>query len=511
MDTTPILVGVGQYSERIGEPSYRGLSPLELATEAARAALADADGRDLAAAIDVVATTRTFEDSLPGTAPFGRSSAFPRSLAQRLGLQPQLAYWSEMGGDTPQRLVQRFAERLARGEARAVLLASAEAISTLRHLLARGEQRDWGDAPSGSVEDRGSGWQALVSDEMAAHQLDHIPALYGLFEHARRGRLGLERSAYAAQMAALFAPLAAQAAHHPHSALRQPPEDAAALIRVSPRNRMVADPYPLHLVARDQVNQAAALLLTTAAEARARGIAPERWVYLHGYADLEERPILARADLGAYPAGVAAVQAALSTAGRTAGQLAFFDFYSCFPIAVSSVAVDGLGLAADDPRGLSVTGGLPYFGGPGNGYAMHAIATLVERLRAAPGEFGLVGANGGFLSKYAAGVYSTAPAPFRPCDLRGLQARLDAAAAPSPTQLASGPARIETGTVIFAGGQPARAAVVARMDGDGGRCFAVSAEGDGDTPARLANEELLGRAIAVRQDGAVRRFALRDG
>lgn len=509
MDQTPILVGAGQFTERIGDELYRGLSPVELAAQAARIALADSQGRGLEAAIDAIATTRTFEDSLPWPAPFGKSSNFPRSIAQRLGLQPRLAYWSEMGGNTPQQLVNRFAERLARGEVQAVLLAGAEAISSVRHLSASGQTRDWSEAPQGQVEDGGRGWDELLTPAMSAHRLANIPAVYGLLENARRGRLGQTRAAYALQMGELFAPLSALAAGNPYSATAQHGATAAELATPTARNRMIADPYPLHLVARDQVNQAAALVMTTVAKARALGIDEKRWVFLHGYADLHERPILERPDLGAYPAGVAATLAALKAAGRSAEQLAYFDFYSCFPIAVSSIAVDALGLSPADPRGLSVTGGLPYFGGPGNNYSMHAIASMVELLRAAPGEFGFVGANGGFLSKYATGVYSTAPAAWKPCDSADLQARLDAAPCPGQTQQPSGDATVETATVVFAQGQPAYAIAVGTMHSDGGRFFALSPEGDSATAARMYAEESLGRPIAVALERGIRRFCLK--
>ena len=33
---TPVLVGVGQFTENIDDPGYRGMSAVELATEAAR-------------------------------------------------------------------------------------------------------------------------------------------------------------------------------------------------------------------------------------------------------------------------------------------------------------------------------------------------------------------------------------------------------------------------------------------------------------------------------------------
>ena len=49
------------------------------------------------------------------------------------------------------------------------------------------------------------------------------------------------------------------------------------------------------------------------------------------------------------------------------------------------IGADMLGIPVDDPRPLTVTGGLPYHGGPGNNYSTHAIARMVERLRAKPG------------------------------------------------------------------------------------------------------------------------------
>ncbi len=49
--------------------------------------------------------------------------------------------------------------------------------------------------------------------------------------------------------------------------------------------------------------------------------------------------------------------------------------------AAVELAAEALGLATDDPRGLTVTGGLPYFGGPGNNYTTHGIATLTDLLR----------------------------------------------------------------------------------------------------------------------------------
>ncbi len=504
MDNTPILVGVGQFTERVGDAGYQGLSPVELAVQAARQALRDCGVSELA--VDVVATTRTFEDSLPQPAPFGKTDNFPRALARHLGSAPAQAYWEQMGGNTPQQLVNHFAERLARGQGTLVLLAGAEAISTVRHLLATGQRRDWNERLREPVDDQGSGWNRLLTAELAAHRLANIPAAYALLENARRARLQLDRSDYALQMGELFAPLTHVAAANPYSATRQTGATAHQLTTVTEHNRLIAEPYPLHLVARDQVNQAAALVLTTVAKARALRIDPRKWLYLNGYADLVERDVLDRPDLGAYPAGVAASKAALRAAHVTTEHVQFWDFYSCFPIAVSSVAQDGLGLAADNPRGLTVTGGLPYFGGPGNNYSMHAIATMAEKLRSAPGTFGFVGANGGFLSKYSVGVYTTTPKRWQAHNSASLQQELDAVPAPPRESAPNGSATIETATVVFAKGQPDYAVAVGRMHSNQGRFVAIAS--DSATVSQLLAADPLGRTISVQAQASQNHFRL---
>jgi acetyl-CoA C-acetyltransferase len=119
----------------------------------------------------------------------------------------------------------------------------------------------------------------------------------------------------------------------------------------------------------------------------------------------------ARAYLGLSPAGLAG-RRAIEIAGIKTSDVAAFDLYSCFPIAVFDLR-DELGIPANDPPPRTVTGGLPFFGGAGNNYSMHAIASMVRFLRGNPGSYGFVGANGGFLSKYSVGVYSTKPRPWQ--------------------------------------------------------------------------------------------------
>jgi acetyl-CoA C-acetyltransferase len=506
---TPVLVGVGQSSERPGDPGYQALSPISLAVAAAAEALRDTglDPATLAKQIDVVVTTRQFENSTPGApVPFGKSSNFPRSVAERLGADPARAVLDVVGGNGPQKLVAEFAGEIAAGRATCVLIAGAEAISTARHLAETGQSADWSDDPAGELEDRGFGLAGMITWQDLLHGLVDAPAQYGLVENARRGRLGLSTDAYAASMGELFAPFTTVAAGNPHAVFRDE-LDGPTLAGVDERNRVISSPYPRFLVSRDLVNQGAALLLTSVGEARRLGIAEDKLVYLAGHADVHEPYLLERPELSTAPSAGAAIRHALQVADTTLEAIGWFDLYSCFPVAVSNV-LDDLGLAPDDPRGFTLTGGLPFFGGAGNNYSTHAIAEAVGRARSSPGSLGLVGANGGVLTKYSVGVYTTTPSPWHPSSSQDLQDRLDLAPRRAYTDDPNGWARIDTWTVRH-GKRGRHAIVVGTLESDGRRFVATVVPGDDALLDLLdAAQSPVGKRIWARRTGPGNRVAL---
>ena len=95
--------------------------------------------------------------------------------------------------------------------------------------------------------------------------------------------------------------------------------------------------------------------------------------------------------------------------------VAHLDLYSCFASSVG-FALDALGLAADDSRGFTVTGGLPFAGGAGSDYMTHSIAAMATTLRDDPGSLGLVSGVGMHMTKHVYAVYSTTPGPVSPPD-----------------------------------------------------------------------------------------------
>ena len=177
------------------------------------------------------------------------------------------------------------------------------------------------------------------------------------------------------------------------------------------------------------------------------------------------------------------------------------EIYSCFPCAVTVVA-EHLDLPNDGSRPLTLTGGLPFFGGPGNNYAMHGIAEAVSQLQSGTGDRALVTCNGGMLSKHASGLYSRAPST---TDWSAADTTLNSenfvrrTIAPAPSA-----GKIITYTVNYAKNEPQQAMVIGETP-DGERFVCKSAPEDLATPAAMLDDGIVGRPIQVepQEDGAL--------
>jgi acetyl-CoA C-acetyltransferase len=187
--------------------------------------------------------------------------------------------------------------------------------------------------------------------------------------------------------------------------------------------------------------------------------------------------------------------------GLDADEVATWDFYSCFPIPVFNAAVDGLGLRLDDPCGLTVTGGLPFFGGAGNNYSMHAVAETVSRARQSPGTFGFVGANGGIMSKYSAAVYSTTPCAWKQDRSREAQDEVDGQDRVALVTRADGWAIVETYTVKHDKAGNRTAIVIGRLEATAERFIAMGLEGDHEILELLESPDPVGQRIWALSTG----------
>jgi len=412
----PVLVGAGQITShwQPGDGAEAAPSPRGLAVSASQKALADAGLQ--AGDIDTLAVARLTSDSIPRPRyPFGQNSNLPGTIARDLGAVPRHAIYEIAGGQSSQKLVNEMAGRIHAGETDIALITGSEANRTVKAAQKAGLELDWSDSADLDVEDRGMGPMLLNRTEIK-HGLVLPAYFYALFENVFAHKAGETRDQHRHTMARLFAKFAAVARDNPYA---QFPVDFDADFLATPSrdNYPFADPFLKWLMAQDSVNQAAAVIMMSESRADALNIAPDKRVYLHGSGEAIDSHISERPRLDGSWAMQAALSRALDQAGLDSAQIDIFDLYSCFPCAVfSSMAVLGLD-PETETRPLTVTGGLPFFGGPGNNYSLHAIASMAERLRARPGAFGLVLANGGWMTKEAAGVWSTQrPERFTPTE-----------------------------------------------------------------------------------------------
>lgn len=516
-DRTPILIGCGQLTRR--EPDFsRTGAPIELIACAARQAAEDAGPANrLLADVDTIVVIRSFADtSWRFACPFGRYLNPPKSLAQRIGATAakRLVYtWP--GGNMPQWSVNRLFEMIRRGEVGTALLAGGEALATQKAAQRAQLNLDWHEDAGGGFDTWGierRGW----SDVEDAHGMRGAIFAYPLIETALRAARGANLAQHRTAMGRLLARFAAVARDNP-LADRRAGYDAEQITEVSAANPYIGWPYTKLMSANAFVDQAAALWMTSVGHAKRLGIARDRWVYLHGGADAHDHWYLSeRAAWHRSPAIRSVVGRTLRSARVTLADIDAIDIYSCFSSAVA-VACDEIGWSPDDPRGLTVTGGLPYFGGPGNNYVTHAIAQMMALLRANPGRRGLVTANGNYLTKHSAGIYCT-DAPQRPmssaddsrvdaspADSADEQARLDALPRPTFAAAAQGSGRIDTYTVMYERERPIGAIVLGSLDD--GRRFIANTAADGALLAQMSASDFVGCPGQVRHDGGRNIFA----
>jgi acetyl-CoA C-acetyltransferase len=483
----PVVVGVGQTSQRV--PAEEARPPLDLLADAARAAEADA-GAALLERVDIVAVVAI------GSWRYADPGAY---LARELGISPRATAVSTVGGNSPQLLVNEFATRIGAGECDVVLIGGAESMHT--RWRARKEPRVHLEWPSG--DDPPCEWvigdqRPGSNDYEMAHMAVAPTMVYPLFETALRASLGHEVDEHQRHVSEMWARFAAVAAENPHAWSRTA-YSPAEIRTVSHDNRMVCFPYPKRMCANIDVDQGAAVLLCSYEAARAAGVPDDRMVFLHAGADAHDHYFVTeRASLAASPAIKATTTSALAHSGVGVDDVSYFDLYSCFPSAVQ-IAGRELGLAPDDPRPLTVTGGLGFAGGPVNNYPTHGIARMVETLRANPDAYGLTTALGWYVTKHSVAVWSAQP-PAQPFARKHPQAEVDAQPARTPAGLVDGPVTVDATSVSFErDGSPALGIVAAITD-DGDRALAIVR--DTDVLRDMTTRAWEGTRVKLRNDGS---------
>lgn len=439
---TPCLIGVARHTWR----EVPAPEPLTMWETVARAAAEDAGCPDAVAGVQslqvVYCQSWEYDD------PTGR-------LAARLGADPALSSYSGLGGSVPVRLVADAAAAMVAGHLDLALVVGGEALATRRHLA----EPAWSHPPAEPEP-----FPLTLERAEAANGIYQAYLTFALLDTARRAHLGRTLDEHRHQLGRLLAPMTEVAAADPDHAWFPQARGPEEISTPSSSNRMVSTPYTKLMTAIMDVDMAAAVLVATEAKADALGVPADKRVYLRGTGRAEEPSAMAsRPDLWRSPAMRTAALAALGPV--SADDIGHFDLYSCFASSLS-FASDALGLQPD--RLLTVTGGLPYHGGPGSNYTTHAFAAMAEALRADPGSLGLVTGVGMHMASHAAALLSTRPGEYRPAE----PAPADDKEPPVVVATeASGEARVAAYSTVYTREGPEWTALICDLP-DGSRSYA---------------------------------------
>ncbi|KKK41226.1 MAG: acetyl-CoA acetyltransferase [Candidatus Lokiarchaeum sp. GC14_75] len=485
----PVIIGAAQFTQR--KESDQTLDPLSLMVKTSQLAIEDTRVNDIKDFIDAVyminVVSWSYEDA-------------PGLLSEKLNIKPkEKVYFSiSMGGNSPQLMVNRAAKAIEKGNHRCVLITGGEAAYTLGKKFKGIPPKSWPEKKEPKyIEEKKEGYLSAFERKNA---LGWPPIAYSMFESAVRAFSGRSLEDHIAYIGELYERYSKVASENPFSWARKYLK-AEEITTPTQDNRYITFPYTKQMCANNFVDQSAAVIITSLEMAESLKIDPSNIVYLVGSADFKNiGEITRRPNLHDSPAVRESSRLALEQAGLTIDDIDKFDFYSCFPSMVQ-IIIKELGIKMDDPRNLTITGGLPFHGGPLSAYSLQAVAQAVSLIRKNPPLNVMVLANGGYNSGESVGIYSSEPGkiPWVIRDDSKVQQAILEEALPDPVEKADGNLTINAYTILYSRTGGIKRGIFIGTLKDGSRTIAITREG---LPilSTLEKNEFVGRTFKVEYD-----------
>ena len=169
------------------------------------------------------------------------------------------------------------------------------------------------------------------------------------------------------------------------------------ILETSKKNKMLAYPYnKLHCTSWN-VNQSAAIIICSEELANELEIDNKKRVYPISSSEnnhmiaIQQRPKLYESLGMTY-----AANSINKMIERLDIKLDAYDLYSCFPAAIK-MFTKSIGLDSEIPK--TVTGSMPYAGGPLNSFVIHSTVKMIQKIRALEARHGLVTGVSGMMTK----------------------------------------------------------------------------------------------------------------
>ena len=443
----PVIIGVGEYMERPARPDD-SLEPRDMMAKALNIANEDCGGAALGQIdkLNVIMPMSWKYSNLAGT------------LCETLNITPQQASLGPSGGQLPLHYLHEAAKDISEGRSEIAAIVGGEAQYSLVSAQRAGQMPPW--TPFASD---GPNWAEAPG---AIHPLSmamglYLPLnIYPLFEAATAAHWGQTPEQADRETGQILSRSSTIAASNPKSWGPVGLSDTD-ILTATPKNRIVAWPYTKSMVASMNVNQSAAIIITSLAKARDMGIAEERCVFItQGAGANEPADFLARANYYESPAQEAVLNALKTADSATEAA----ELYSCFPV-VPKMARRILGRNVETPS--TVTGGMSFFGAPLNNYMTHAACAMVRKIREGQPS-GLLYGQGEFVTKhYGLRLSKTAQDPELLFAHGNTQSAADDSRGDVPDIIenADGAAVIETFAIPSnRDGSPSHGVIMARME-----------------------------------------------
>ncbi|MFW9875778.1 MAG: hypothetical protein ACFFG0_21960 [Candidatus Thorarchaeota archaeon] len=487
---SPVIVGAAQFTQR--KNTSPPLDSLSLMVKTGRKAIEDTQAKNIVDFIDAIYMVNISSWS------YGDA---PGELGRRLSLTPKEKVYLPDGGQSPQMLINQAAEVITSGEHLTVLITGGEAAYSINKKFSGKRPGHW---PKKEDPKYINGEKWPITQTVIKYGLYFPTTAYAIFETALRASSGRKIEEHKRYMGELFERFSKVASKNPFS-WTQKHFSAKEIITPSPGNRRVVYPYTKRMCANNFVDQAGTIIVTSEEIAESLNIDRKKWVYIMGGATFKNiDEIYRRPRLDDSPAAREGARIALEQAGLKLNDIDKFDLYSCFP-SIVEIFMNELPIKNDDPRDLTLTGGLPFFGTPLSNYSLHAVINTVNSIRADPSLKVMVIANGGYNTKQSIGIYGNKPPkiPWGVRDDSKIQKSILNEILPEPVEKANGEIVIDGYSIIYKrSGEAMRGVAIGTLE-NGSRTVAFVTKQE--LLLTLETQEIVGKTCMVQYDSSIDR------
>ena len=388
----PVVVGIGSIQQK---GSFNELDEaLVLMEKATKAAIVDSANNSIVNYIDQIQVPKGYwKYRDPG-----------KWIAERNDIQSAVTSVTKIGV-LQQNLINSACDDIAHGKIRASLIVGGEA--RYKKILALKENKEFIETELNINPD----FYVKAADELQTkEERDELGLMavgyYAILETAYRKKNGLSLQEHKDKISNMYAEFSKIAANNPDGWIDSN-KSAEDIKQISKENPLQAFPYNKFHCTSWNVNQASAMILCSEDLADKLDIPNNKRIYPLASSETNhmiapiQRPKLAQST-------------GLDLAAKFIKNICdehkihpnIYDLYSCFPVAVQMFA-DSLNLSSEAVK--TVTGGMPFAGGPLNNYMIHSTVKMLSEIRNNHANIGLVTGVSGMMTKQAFALWAKEP------------------------------------------------------------------------------------------------------